>query len=393
MSAEDFMADSPRRGRPRPGLRATRAPRWQRHLPTSRAEWVFSVSIILGFAIGLTITLNRDLLPESYNLDARRIYGIASGQMPEFADRSYTPVGVTYRLLGLGASPTAAALFGYALAVVVIITALIHSGRRTASLLVGCYILATFALAGVYLGQYSKDIFILPIALLIILLPRPIWVEIFIVASMIAYAILYRDYWAITAAAYVVLRIITIRQVRMRYLLAIGAFGAALAGLAFYFVLGFAPNHFRTAVQGHLDANTFIHNMEIGPQPVGGMIDVLINYGLLFAPVTLITSAGWLYVVVIAGTIFARAYPLMSGTSAVRWPAIDTIDGVLVRRSVSILIAFVAVQALFEPDYGSALRHLTPLMPIAIVLMQSARSGKHRLGRARPFSWSGAGAE
>lgn len=387
------MADSPRGGRPRPGLRAARAPRWRRHLPTSRAEWVFSVSIFLGFVIGLAITLNRDLLPETYNLDARRIYGIASGQMPEFTDRSYTPVGVTYRLLGLGSSPTAAALFGYALSVVVIITALIRSGRRTASLLVGCYILATFALAGVYLGQYSKDVFVLPIALLIILLPRPIWGEIFIVASMIAYTVLYRDYWAIAVAAYVILRIVTIRQVRMRYLLAIGAVGAALVGLAFYFALGFYPNHFRTAVQGHLDASTFIHNMEVGPQPVGGMIDVIINYVLLFAPITLVSSAGWLYVVVIAGTIFARAYPLVIGSSAVRWPAIDTIDGVLVRRSVSILVAFAAVQALFEPDYGSALRHLTPLMPIAIVLMQSTRSGKRRVGRGRPFSWSGAGAE
>jgi hypothetical protein len=32
-------------------------------------------------------------------------------------------------------------------------------------------------------------------------------------------------------------------------------------------------------------------------------------------------------------------------------------------------VAFVATQALFEPDYGSALRHLTPVLPCMLLAL------------------------
>ncbi|WP_345439135.1 hypothetical protein [Microbacterium gilvum] len=347
----------------------------------------------MGFLGGLILTVSRSLvLPEQFGRDANRIYLIASGQA-DFADGSYTPVAIVYRLLGLGAAPDVAAVLGYVLASVAIIVGIARSGRRTAGVLTAVYISSAFLLAGVYLGQYSKDVFVIPLVLLLLLLPKRIWWEITAVAGMLVYAYFFRDYWAIVAVAYVGFRVVTIWQVRLRYLLVSGALCAVIVGLAFFIVLGHDPNHFRTAVQDHLDANTIIMPIELVNQPIGGLVDIFVNYWLLYVPLMLPFTAGIPYVVILIGYVFVKVLPLVSLRSAIRWPSGATLDGVLVRRSLALMLAFGVVQAVFEPDYGSALRHFTPLMPLAIVVMQSMRSGTPRVGKALPWSWGGGSVE
>ncbi|MDN3310452.1 hypothetical protein QWJ90_05885 [Microbacterium oryzae] len=351
----------------------------------------FAVSVVVGFLIGLATTVyRRQLLAEQFNRDANRIYNIASGRVPDFQDGSYTPVGLVYRALGLATAPDVAAVLGYLLASFVIVLALLRSGRRTASLPVALYIVASFLLAGVYLGQYSKDVFVLlPVALLV-LLPAKIWWDAVAVVAMFAYAFFFRDYWAIVAVMYLAIRVILIRQVRVRYLVVAGSMAAVAIGLAFFFALGVDPNHFRTAVQGHLEANTLIVPLEPFAQPLGGAADVFLNYWLLYVPVLLPFLAGAPYVVVVLGFVLVKVLPLYAARSRVRWPA--SREGARVRRALALILAFSVVQAVFEPDYGSALRHFTPLMALGLVVLQGARSGHVRSAPARAWSWSGAAA-
>src|SRR5699024_6096102 len=87
---------------------------------------------------------------------------------------------------------------------------------------------------------------------------------------------------------------------------------------------------------------------------------------------------------------FVKLLPLISARSSVRWPRNDARQGAMLRRGLALILALGAVQALFEPDYGSALRHFTPLMPLGIALIQSASAGSIRSASAHPWSWSGA---
>ncbi|MGX9349226.1 hypothetical protein [Microbacterium sp. KNMS] len=375
--------------------RAMSRRRARRAVPTHRfavaTGTLFYLSLAIGFVSGLAITVLREsVLPDQFGRDANRIFDIASGRVPDFQDGSYTPVGLTYRALGLGENPDLAALSGYLLASTVLVVALIRSGRRSATVTTSAYIVAAFVLAGVYLGQYSKDVFVLVPVLLLVMLPKSVWWDAFAVAAMLLYAYFFRDYWALVALAYVGFRAVAIWQVRLRYLLIGGSLAAVAIGLAFYFVLGWDPNHFRTAVQGHLDANTLIVPLEPAPQPLGGIVDVFLNYWLLFVPVLLPVLAGPAYLLVLIAYAFVRVTPLLVLRSATRWPGARSLDGALLRRSLALLLAFGVVQAVFEPDYGSALRHFTPLMPLALMLIQSARAGVAREGRARPWTWSGA---
>ncbi|MFL0411284.1 hypothetical protein ACH0AH_08910 [Microbacterium paludicola] len=362
--------------------------RWR---PQGRDERLLAVALVGGFFSGLLVTIFHDRLPEQFNRDANRIYGIASGAMGDYADQSYTPVGLIYRFLLLGESPLAAGLFGYFVATFAIVLAVLRAGRRTASWPTAALVFGAFVLSAVYLGQYSKDLFVLFPVMLLVLLPRAAMWDLLGLAGMGLYAFFFRDYWFLILITYVGYRVLSLRQVRLRYLLLAGSLAAVLGGLGFYLLMGLDPNHFRTVVQDHLHANTEIIPLVPLPQPSGGLVDVFLNYWLLFAPVILLVTAGIAYLPIIVGFSFLKVWPLLTARSSRRWPPIRSLDGALVRRALSLLLATAVVQALFEPDYGSALRHVTPLMPLMIVLVQSMRSGSRRVEPSASWSWSGAG--
>lgn len=357
--------------------------------------WLLWASLGAGFGLGLVVTLLRDvLLPDQYERDALKIWSIAAGNRPGFTDRAFTPVANVYRALGMADAPTAAALFGFFAATIVIVLAVFRSGRRGLSWPVALFTFAVFMLSAVYLGQYSKDVFVLPVVAAL-LLPRRVWGDLVALVIMCAYTYFFRDYWGIVVVGFCLYRVLTVRQVRVRYLLLIGSACSVLVGSAFALFRGLDPNRYRTSVQRHLEANTFIHPIEPVAQPFGGMIDVFVNYWLVQIPMTLPFTAGPLYVVVALALAYVRLFPLYLARGATHWPESSTLDGVLVRRSLALMISFAATQALFEPDYGSVLRHLTPLLPLGIVVAQAMRASRPSspMGSAlRSWNWTGGAA-
>ncbi|MBY0690186.1 hypothetical protein [Microbacterium marinilacus] len=375
---DDTSPPSANRRVPPQSLRALFVPR----------AWLLYWSLGAGFVVGLVITvLHDDLLPAQYELDALKIWSIARGDRPKFSDGSFTPVAMVYRALGMGDAPLAAALFGYLAATAVIVFAALRFGRHGLTPALAIYTLGAFALAGIYLGQYSKDVFVLPVIALLLLPRRALW-DAAPIAAMLAYALWFRDYWAIVAAGYCAYRLITIPQVRVRYLLALGSIAAVCVSAAIFAVIGYAPNHYRTSVQGGLEANTLIVPLDPLPQPWGGLLDVFANYWLILVPLTLPFLAGVLYTAALAGLAFMRFTPLVAAGSYRHWPVVRTLEGVLLRRSLALLLAFAVVQALFEPDYGSVLRHLTPLLPLGLVAARAMRQAPAAEWGLRTWSWS-----
>lgn len=368
----------------RRSTRADATPIWK------RSDVLLWPAVVIGVLSGLVLVIYRNT-PSVDRLgpDALKIWRISSGQRPDFRDQSFTPVANVYRFLGLGDAPLAAGLFGFLLAAGVITFVIFRVRPRGVSVALALYIVAAYFVGAFYLGQYSKDVFVLPVTLAL-LLNRRIWWEIPIVASMLAYTYWFRDYWILITVGYITYRIVTWRQVRIRYLLLIGSVAVLIIGAGNYLVLGNDPNYFRAKVLRILEANTSFATITPFPQPFGGLVDLFVNYWLVILPVLLPLTAGLLYLVVAAGLGFLRLYPLFAARSSRRWPSASTFDGVLVRRSLSLLLAFTAVQAIFEPDYGSVIRHLSPLLPVGLSLLLSMRAGTPRGDRAaNSWSWSG----
>ncbi|WP_345752693.1 hypothetical protein [Microbacterium rhizophilus] len=353
-----------------------------------RPDALLWIAVVVGLLGGIVVVVLRNFSSEQLSPDALKIWRISSGQRPDFVDQSFTPVATIYRMLGMGDAPLLAGLFSFALAAAVVTFTIFRLRPHRIGWPVALYVLAAYLGSAYYLGQYSKDIFVLPVAF-ILLMSRRIWWEIPIIGAMIAYSYWFRDYWFLITVGYVAYRAVTWVQVRVRYLLIIGSLAAVAIGLGNFLVLGNDPNYFREKVVSVLEANTQLLTIVPLPQPVGGLIDLFVNYWLILVPLALPFTAGLVYVAVSAVLIFLRLLPLSVARSARRWPSVRTLDGVIARRALSLLCAFAAVQAVFEPDYGSVLRHLMPLLPVGLALLLSLRHALPRTGQAEPWSWTG----
>ena len=91
---------------------------------------------------------------------------------------------------------------------------------------------------------------------------------------------------------------------------------------------------------------------------------------LLGSPLYLVFAVGitlpWL---VLAAGLARGPHRLLAGAP----PAGDAVTTAAL-RSAALLVAYLTVQSFFEPDYGSYLRHLTPMLPLllAVVLTRSS---------------------
>lgn len=367
--------------------------------PRSRRRMNFSwphVGIVAGFLVGLAITLTRDfVIPEHYTYDSQKIQAIAQGITPGYGDSTFENVANVYRFLGLANSPDFVALVGFSLASLVLVLALWRVGPLSGGPASFLVIVASFGLAAVYLGNYSKDVFVLPVVAILLLAPKRWWGDVLIVSSIAGYAVLFRQYWLIVGATYVVFRVLTRVRIQAKYLLPLGAFGAALIGLTLFLVVGVDPDHFRTIVNQTrtVEANTEIVSFVNWAQPVGGIVNVVVGFVALIIPLPLILTAGWKYFPVIAA--FALFWvPILVKTWDLVPPRMPpTASSIPLKRSVSLAFAFLVTQSLFEPDYGSALRHLTPILPILVFIGLSVRtslgadgSKEHAMVQQKPNS-------
>lgn len=151
----------------------------------------------------------RHFLPERFLLD-----GIYIGQTLQVPDGSLDPgdpfrnIALVYRVLGLTHAPNAAAVLALTGFAVAMFAALRWEELARLTPLGLGVIAVCYALALIYLAQYSKEFVSLGIVILVLLLPRGWWAEGLIIASMLGYAAAIRPYWVIIAGLYVACRVL-----------------------------------------------------------------------------------------------------------------------------------------------------------------------------------------
>lgn len=323
------------------------------------------------------VLLGSPFVPERFLYDSEKIATIAGGYRGYDSDKSFSTVGTIYRELGLADQPTWAAMVGYLLFVVVLLVSL--CGRIGNAGLMGLALVAgSTILAVVYVGTYSKDVFVLPIALIALWKRRGLWPEIALVAAMALYAQEFRDYWYLVIGGYVGFRLVMARRFSVRRM--IGAALAALVVLSVVFqnYLGVELDFYRTKVNevriGDVDTRTLIEPFFDLEGPVGSFLNSAIVLLTFAVPLPLIVRLSPYYLVVAAFLVvlwfmFGRAVHLSTDESRTdpRWA-----------RLVALVLGLTVVQSVFEPDYGSYVRHLTPLLPLmlAVILWRPPSSSR-----------------
>lgn len=328
---------------------------------------VRGLAVVAALLAGAIFVLLRDtVLPARFSYDAKGIQAIGQGTL-HVVDPAFESVAAVYRAIGLIDNATLASLLGFLAAFAVLAVAGRRLLRPGAPLTATILFFAAVLLAAVYLGTYSKDVFVLPIVLLAVLPGGRLRGPLLTGLAIVAYALVFRTYWFIVLGLWIVLQLVLLRRPRPAWLLAIVLIGSALVAGTVGIALGesadairASSNEYRTSSD---DAASIIAPFLQGGTLITGMLNAPLTLLSLFVPLPLVLKGG-LYFFVLA-LVFVLFWA-RTGIAVRR--GLRSGPDVAERSQIALLLAFVMVQALFEPDYGSALRHLTPLLPIAVLL-------------------------
>lgn len=337
------------------------------------------VVVIAGLAL-VAAPMMRFVLPEQFLLDDEHLRHSIAGSLLTGDAEGFRVTAAFYEALGLASSPTAAAVAAIALFTVAVMAAVGWERLRDQSVLGLAAVACSFVLALVYMAQYSKELFTLVVVTVTLLAPRSRWGDVAVLAACLGYAGTIRSYWFLVAALYLVWRV-ALRRWRsplvlvlvplVVYITLTPAFSLALDGAGLQSQREWA--NAERASTGEIASQ--ITSPFPGATGALGVLSALIMLLLLMVPVPLLTS-GTPYQMasglLIAGIWGVALWPVLRGHLAER-PRAVRIQAV---RAAPLLLALLTVQSLFEPDYGSYLKHLTPMLPLALALLP-ASSRRH----------------
>ncbi len=331
-------------------------------------------------AVGMLIAFGGEyFLPDKYFFDQRGIQAMAQGKVSEVVDPNFARVAAVYRFLGLGELTVLAGAIGFALWVW---CAIVLVGRRccTPSALQLTMQALCFIIGSVYLSGYSKDVFVLAVTACVLTASDRLRGDLLIVCVGLTYAALLRPYWFLVLGLFVLFRLLLARGISWWRLLASVCLAMLALSLAFRFGQHTSLGAARIAVNASREDDPFavtsIHDYFAGfgvaPGFVNGML-VLVGF---FFPLTLALTGGGSHLVLAAvigfmWIVFWRA--VHRGVLSVHVPVERSVV-----RAIAMLLSLTVVQTSFEPDFGSYLRHLSPLMPLLLLVVMRLPSTEPR---------------
>nr|WP_306630210.1 hypothetical protein [Arthrobacter ulcerisalmonis] len=330
-------------------------------------KWT-SITITLCAGLSLAFVIGgRSVLPEKYSYDEKRIAALAQEIPGTPTDKSFQLAADFYRHIGLGENQVLAGIVTFALFVAVLCLAFRAQERVDFSMVRIGLLVAVLVLGAVYLGHYAKEVLILPIVAIAMIRRSAWWVDLTLVSCMLLCATFFRSYWFMVAAFYLGFRWLLHKLSPALALLVGAAVGLGILSVAFTLLMGVDLDHYRILVNDGrtdgADAQTAIKPLIESAGVVGGYINALAVLFSFFLPLSLVLKGQIFYLVIVAFLLMLwiflfRALGQLSDKS-VRLPQSQV-------RGIALLFAFTVVQAVFEPDYGSYVRHLAPLLPIML---------------------------
>lgn len=330
------------------------------------------VLIVLGAGVASLISINRaKLLPDQFESDAKTILKFARNETDEGG--SFRTIANLYQSFHLVDQPTLAGLFGVFLAACLSALIVYRVGGIRCNVVAISVLLLYLVFSGVFFGTYTKEVIVLMALIVAASLASQWGTDLVLVGVLALVGASFRPYWAIIAAIYLVVRFVPLKFKRIRFIIPMMILFNIGSSLVIWFVLNKPADFFRSSVNEprlHTgEANTiivrFISDLA---EPVGGVVNNLLTMFSLMVPVPLLGKGGLYYIfIVLVFVLIWVAFVLAVRSRPDR-------EQVLASRGVALFVSFAVVQGLFEPDYGSALRHLSPLIPFIFFIWQPVLS-------------------
>ena len=327
--------------------------------------------------------MNDQLLPEKYFLDSQHIQQLALLASSPTND-SFGTTAWVYSVLGGFAVPELTQLITFLLFLVLLFRCAPWLGISRFGPVEVVLLCFSGTEAAIYLAQYSKESIVVLVVLTLVLVPTNAAGEFFFVVVACLYAAVIREYWFIITALYLCMR----GLLRLRRPVWIAVFtGSAVLILAIgvSVVMHVDLNSFRQAVaqKDNLYSQTAIQEYIPVRGPLGAAANALVTLVLLAVPAPLIITGSPVYLVfaVVMAVLWWRLFATVREGMRQRLFRAD----VRVARACALLLATLPTLAIFEPDYGSYIKHLTPLLPLFLLPLRARREmGAHARRPAPP---------
>ena len=314
------------------------------------------------------------VLPPYFYFDSTTIRDLLTEVTTPIPGASYNNTALIYGWLGFGTLlPDAlAGPIGYTAAFAATISA-----ARLASCCWIPWLYAMFAIwnipLAVYLGVYSKEVTALLVISAICWLSRSTRGIVAAAIVALAYAAMFRTYWAIVAVLWIT--ILAVWRLGGGWTVRIAAAFVAVLPLSV------AAHQFaemwltdgRTIVTDARDlvgfSATQFANFVPNASPFTDLVNTGIGWGMLMIPVFLLNLGGLQHVAfagfqVVNVAVFVVAVRRMQ---RLRRPA--TPADWRMASAASFCVAFSIVQGMFEPDFGSFAKHETTLLPMLFYIL------------------------
>jgi hypothetical protein len=336
---------------------------------TPVADAAFLLLVLVSCLISLQ---SQNFLPANYFYDGNSIQAIAQGMPFADPDPSYAATGAVYKFFGLGALPEITKVLSIIISGFIFWTVNKEKLRQlklTAWVLSSCGML----LATVYLSWYSKDLIALCFLFAAFSLTKfriP-----FEIAPIILYGLVFRQYWLLIVGVYLIFffmaRVRRFASSSILFWLGLAILSFTIIALGYSLIVGRDLSSIRESINvfriGSIDAKTLIQPFLAGTSLGESVVNAFLVFLGLLAPLPLLLLGSPQYVIASSFvgflwiSFFAKAKRASAGLGAQ--------DRIL---RISILAWSMAiVLAVFEPDYGSYLRHLTALLPLLIFVICS----------------------
>lgn len=351
-------------------------------LEASKAVW-HSYLIWITFAAGCVLSLLRQhILPARFLYDSDRLSQFIQYPGLIARDGSYRATAFIWRMFADGGSPALVGLLTYLLFAGLLFFLVWPSAAAQARLFIVVLYCFTLPIGAVFISGYSKEVVVVVVVSLVMLSPRNLCGDGFGVVVLLTYGLLVRQYWLIAVGAYLLLRILWGLKAQA-WSAFVAMFGSTVVlVIVFPSVAGQSISYYRQSI---LEDITVMPESAITPLLAGkSFLAELVNtwstFLFLQMPIPLLIGgmvqiAGALVIAMLWGNYWAAVHYL-ARTGRLRTDRTSA-------RCAALCLASVTAFSVFEPDYGSYLRHLAPLTPMIVYLLHRKEIARDTKSPAR----------
>jgi hypothetical protein len=332
--------------------------------------FVVPVLLIITYAI-----LKSQVLPPRFFFDEGLINIIMNDDAAFVLGDSYRSTAAFFNFFGFERGSYTLSIISIFIIYFTLSSHIRKSGLKSIDLIEYVLFIFLFFLMATYMTMLSKELIVFLLMIPFLYFASKGYKGL-IVWSIIAlvYAAYFRSYWFLIIGFF--WAILLVMRVGRRNLILYTLVPGLLLVLSFMFfaVLGLDLDHFRTTVNDYrlenLDQNarTIILPFIDGGGPIISWVNSLITWFFLMFPVPLFLMLTPYYIV----NSMLISFLFMKTLVAIKTEYVNKHSFEL-SAAASIIMAFTAIQAIFEPDYGSYVKHLAPIYPLFFYLILKAR--------------------